>query len=88
MSIFWTTPDHALSFEARAIGIAVINAVGNIGSALNPAVVGWLKDVTQSFQSGLLYAMVLLVIGAVIVFLLPIEQAKPAAMPEKLKAAT
>ncbi len=40
MSIFWTTPDQALTFRARAIGIAVINAVGNIGSALNPLVVG------------------------------------------------
>lgn len=40
MSIFWTTPDHALSFTARALGIAVINAAGNIGSALNPLVVG------------------------------------------------
>jgi len=50
MSIFWTTPDHALSFRARAIGIAVINATGNIGSALNPLVVGWLKDLTHSFS--------------------------------------
>src|SRR6266403_2113504 len=51
MSIFWTTPDHALSFAARALGIAVINATGNIGSALNPLVVGWLKDVTGSFST-------------------------------------
>ena len=33
-------PDHAVSFGARALGIAVINATGNIGSALNPLVVG------------------------------------------------
>lgn len=72
MSIFWTTPDQAMSFQARAIGIAVINAVGNIGSALNPLVVGWLKDLTQSFTAGIIYATVLLVVGSLLIFLLPI----------------
>jgi len=74
MSIFWTTPDHALSFKARAIGIAVINATGNVSSALNPLIVGWLKDATHSFTSGLIYSAVLLAIGAVIVMMLPIRQ--------------
>jgi len=74
MSIFWTTPDHTLSLRARAVGIAVINATGNIGSALNPLVVGWLKDATQSFTAGLLYATVLLVIGAIVVMVLPIRK--------------
>jgi ACS family 4-hydroxyphenylacetate permease-like MFS transporter len=79
MSIFWTTPDHAMSFAARAIGIAVINAAGNIGSALNPLVVGWLKDVTHSFTAGLIYASVLLVVGCAIVLILPIPRATRAA---------
>jgi len=78
MSIFWTTPDHALSLRARAVGIAVINATGNIGSALNPLVVGWLKDATHSFTAGLLYAAVLLVIGAIVVMVLPIRKHAPA----------
>lgn len=78
MSIFWTTPDQVLSLRARAVGIAVINATGNIGSALNPLVVGWLKDATQSFTAGLLYAAVLLVVGAVIVMVLPIRRHTPA----------
>ena len=72
MSIFWTTPDHALSLRARAVGIAVINAAGNVGSALNPLAVGWLRDVTHSFTAGLLYAAALLVAGALLVAFLPI----------------
>jgi len=76
MSIFWTTPDHALSFQARAIGIAVINAMGNISSALNPLIVGWLKDRTHSFTSGLLYSAVLMLAGVLIVLLLPINNRK------------
>jgi len=79
MSIFWTTPDHALSFAARALGIAVINATGNIGSALNPLVVGWLKDMTQSFTTGLLYAAALLVVGCAVFLVLPIPRAPKAA---------
>lgn len=76
MSIFWTTPDQALSFQARAVGIAAINAVGNLGSALNPLVVGWLRDLTQSFTAGLGYATALLVVGALLVFLLPIPSSR------------
>ena len=33
MAIFWTTPDQSITERARAVGIAVINAVGNLGSA-------------------------------------------------------
>lgn len=79
MSIFWTTPDQALSFRARAVGIALINAVGNIGSAVNPLVVGWLKDLTLNFGSGFVYAAVLMILGALLALRLPI--AAPA-MPE------
>jgi ACS family 4-hydroxyphenylacetate permease-like MFS transporter len=78
MSIFWTTPDHALSFGARALGIAVINATGNIGSALNPLVVGWLKDTTHNFTTGLLYAAALLVAGCAVFLVLPIPRAPKA----------
>jgi ACS family 4-hydroxyphenylacetate permease-like MFS transporter len=79
MSIFWTTPDQALSFKAQAIGIAVINATGNISSALNPVIVGWLKDVTHSFSAGVVYAAILLLIGAALVMALPIDGSKRAA---------
>ena len=72
MSIFWTTPDQALSWKAQAIGIAVINAAGNVSSAINPVVVGWIKDATGSFTGGLFYASALLVAGVVIVLMLPI----------------
>jgi ACS family 4-hydroxyphenylacetate permease-like MFS transporter len=74
MSIYWTTPDHLLSLKARALGIAFINAMGNLGSALNPLVVGWLKDLTHSFTTGLLYAAALLVVGCAIFLFLPIPQ--------------
>jgi ACS family 4-hydroxyphenylacetate permease-like MFS transporter len=36
MAIFWTTPDRVISLRASAVALAVINAIGNIGSASAP----------------------------------------------------
>jgi ACS family 4-hydroxyphenylacetate permease-like MFS transporter len=73
MTIFWTTPDTTLSNKAKAVGIALINATGNIGSALSSFVVGWLKDMSHSFTSGLLYAVAALLIGALVFLLIPLQ---------------
>ena len=66
---------------ARAIGIAVINATGNIGSALIPFMIGWLKDITGSFSSGLWFVAALLVIGAMIIWAIPMKGTRPRATP-------
>ena len=81
MVIFWTTPDQSISLRARALGIAVINATGNIGSALSPFMIGWLKDITGSFSSGLWFVAALLVIGAVIIWAIPMKGSRPRATP-------
>ncbi|MCM4824503.1 MFS transporter, partial [Escherichia coli] len=81
MAIFWTTPDQSISLRARAIGIAVINATGNIGSALSPFMIGWLKDLTGSFNSGLWFVATLLVIGAGIIWAIPMQSSRPRATP-------
>ncbi|CEE94580.1 putative transport protein (MFS family) [Xenorhabdus nematophila str. Anatoliense] len=73
MAVFWTTPDHAISLRARAIGIAVINATGNVGSAVSPLLIGWLKDQTGSFNAGLYFVAGLLLLGALIVFMIPMK---------------
>jgi MFS transporter, ACS family, 4-hydroxyphenylacetate permease len=86
MSIFWTTPDQALSIKAQVIGIAVINAMGNISSALNPLIVGWLRDTTHSFKSGLLYSATLMLAGVVIVLLLPIASSRKNGALEPVKS--
>jgi MFS transporter, ACS family, tartrate transporter len=50
---FWAMPTMMLTGAAAASGIAFINAFGNIGGALGPAVVGWLKTATGSYSGGL-----------------------------------
>ena len=43
---------------ALASGIAWVNSVGILGGSANPPIVGWFKDATGSFSSGL-YALAL-----------------------------
>ncbi len=54
LPIFWTLPASRLSGAAAAGGIALINAVGHIGSFAGPYAIGWIKDSTGSFTYGLL----------------------------------
>jgi cyanate permease len=54
LPIFWTLPSARLSGSAAAGGIALINALGNIGGFAGPFVIGWIKDATGSFTYGLL----------------------------------
>ncbi|MDX7992824.1 4-hydroxyphenylacetate permease [Xenorhabdus sp. psl] len=77
MAVFWTTPDQSISLRARAVGIAVINATGNVGSAVSPLLIGWLKDQTGSFNAGLYFVAGLLLIGALIVLIIPMKHLKP-----------
>ncbi|KOY62571.1 4-hydroxyphenylacetate permease [Photorhabdus heterorhabditis] len=81
MAVFWTTPDQAISLRARAIGIAVISATGNIGSALSPLLIGWLKDQTGSFNTGLYFVAGLLVIGAAIIWAIPMKYSRQRTTP-------
>jgi MFS transporter, ACS family, tartrate transporter len=50
---FWSMPSMLLTGAAAAAGIAWINSIGNVGGALGPAIVGWIKDVTGSYSGGL-----------------------------------
>jgi ACS family tartrate transporter-like MFS transporter len=50
---FWALPSMMLTGTAAAAGLAWINSIGNVGGALGPAIVGWLKDQTGSYSGGL-----------------------------------
>jgi MFS transporter, ACS family, tartrate transporter len=52
--VFWTLPTAFLSGAAAAGGIAIINSIGNLAGFAGPYVTGYLKDVTGSFNAGLL----------------------------------
>ena len=54
LPLFWTLPTALLTGSAAAGGIALINSIGNLSGYFGPALIGWLKDTTQSYTAGLL----------------------------------
>lgn len=74
MVIFWTTPDQSISIQARALGIAVINATGMTGAALGPLLMGWMKDITGSFNAGIYMVAAFLVLGAIVTAFIPMKK--------------
>jgi ACS family tartrate transporter-like MFS transporter len=66
MSVFWAIPPVFLGGTAAAGGIALINAIGNLGGAVGPTVMGWLRDLTGAYQGGLLVLASALVIEAIL----------------------
>ncbi|VFS44598.1 tartrate transporter [Enterobacter cancerogenus] len=74
MAIFWTTPDRVISLQSRAVALAVINAIGNVGSAVSPLLIGILRDATGSFSSGLWFVAGLLVVGALVLTRIPMAK--------------
>jgi ACS family tartrate transporter-like MFS transporter len=50
---FWPMPSLFLTGSAAAVGIAWVNAVGNLAGTVTPFIVGWVKDTTGSFAGGL-----------------------------------
>lgn len=75
---FWALPSMMLTGTAAAGGLAWINSIGNVGGALGPAIVGWLKDATGSYSGGLYGLAVFTGVAAIIaLFGLHIPRAVP-----------
>jgi MFS transporter, ACS family, tartrate transporter len=51
--VFWAVPSAMLTGTAAAAGLALINAIANVGSFAGPYVVGWIKTTTGSFSLGI-----------------------------------
>jgi len=64
---FWTLPSVFLSGVAAAVGIAVINAIGNLSGFAGPYWVGWLTGLFGEAKWGLVSIGVVMIIGALVV---------------------
>lgn len=69
--LFWSMPTAFLSGTAAAAGIAIINSVGNLAGFASPYLIGYLKDATQSTQSGMYVLAGMLLLGAYLVWRTP-----------------
>jgi MFS transporter, ACS family, tartrate transporter len=65
---FWPLPSMFLTGTAAAAGIALVNAIGNLGGYLGPFAVGWIKDATKSFEMGLYFLAAFSLLGAIAVY--------------------
>lgn len=71
LPLFWSLPTAFLAGTGAAAGIAMINSLGNLAGFISPYAVGWLKDLTQSTDSGMYLLAGCLVAGAVLTLLVP-----------------
>ncbi|MBK0062447.1 MULTISPECIES: MFS transporter [unclassified Acinetobacter] len=74
MGIFWAFADESLSSDHKAIGIAFINACGNSATIVSSFLIGFLKDLTHSFATGMVYGSVLMLLGAIIMLTFTIKR--------------
>lgn len=66
---FWPMPSRFLTGAAAAGGIALINSIGNLGGYIGPFIVGWIKDSTNSFETGLYFLAACAFASAAITYL-------------------
>ena len=75
MPPFWAIPPIFLGGTAAAAGIALINAIGNLGGAVGPSVMGVLKGRSGEYTGGLLVLVAALILEAVLVLLIRLPRA-------------
>ena len=83
----WPLPSMFLTGAAAASGIAWTNSVGILAGGITPAAVGWIKDVTGSYEGGLYLLAAWGLLGAVVAALFVRETEAKLAPQEVLEAA-
>lgn len=71
LSMFWPLPAAFLSSAAAAVGLALINSMGQVAGFVSPFLVGWIKDATGSTNIALYILSTVLFIGAMLVLVVP-----------------
>jgi nitrate/nitrite transporter NarK len=67
----WTFSGAFISGSGAGAAIALINSVGNLGGIVSSALIGWLKDRTSSFDTGMYVVAVCAALSAVIALSFP-----------------
>ena len=66
-AVFWAMPPQLLGGQSAAAGIALINAIGNLGGFVGPTVIGVLHQISGSYTGGLLALTGTLILEALLV---------------------
>ena len=67
---FWPLPSLFLTGSAAAGGIALINSIGNLGGFVGPYAVGWIREVTKSYEAGLYFLGGLALVAGVLTLII------------------
>ena len=71
LPLFWSLPTAFLAGAGAAAGIALINSLGNLAGFVSPFLVGWLKDLTQTTNTGMYMLAGSMVLGALLTLSVP-----------------
>jgi sugar phosphate permease len=71
LSQFWCIPTAILTGAAAAVGIAVINSVGNLAGFVSPYLIGWIIDTTKSTDLGVFTLAISIALGSLLILLMP-----------------
>jgi MFS transporter, ACS family, tartrate transporter len=66
----WGIPAQVFSTTGAAASIGLISSLGNLGGFAGPYAIGWLSDRTGSYNAGLWFVAVILVLGGLVVMLI------------------
>jgi ACS family 4-hydroxyphenylacetate permease-like MFS transporter len=69
--VFFTLPSLMLARESHPAGIAFLNVIGIVGTAITPIIMGAAKDLTGVFTAGMIAMAAILIIGGASMFLVP-----------------
>lgn len=67
IGVFWSLPMAMLGGTGAAVGIALINSVGNVGGFAGPYLIGLLRTRTPDFSASLLMVAGFLMLGCLLV---------------------
>jgi D-galactonate transporter len=84
--MFWPLPASFLTGASAAAGIAAINSLGNLSGFAGPFAMGYLKDLTGNFTTGLLVLAAFAVVGAAVSVSLRIDARREQAAGEVVLA--
>jgi nitrate/nitrite transporter NarK len=68
---FFQIPGQFLTGVAAAGGLAMVNAIGNLGGFAAPYATGWLRDMSGNFSSACYVMGAIMAIGGVITLAFP-----------------
>jgi len=77
-AVLWAWPTALLGEATAAVGIALINSIGNLGRFVGPHFFGWLADFTKSTIAGTYFTAAFVLMTTILTICIPKKHKKAA----------